>query len=106
MQIARHEEPTRTGLDKPGFRVGTMTVAVVIPTFNHAHFLPEAIKSVQAQTRPPDEIIVVDDGSTDNTAAAINQFPTVRLIRQENRGLAAARNTGIRDCETSYIVFL
>jgi glycosyltransferase involved in cell wall biosynthesis len=83
-----------------------MTVAVVIPTFNHAHFLGDAISSVLAQTRPADEIIVVDDGSTDDPAAVVARFPGVRLIRQQNRGLSAARNTGLRSCATSHVVFL
>jgi glycosyltransferase involved in cell wall biosynthesis len=83
-----------------------MTVAVVIPTFNHARFLGDAISSVLAQTRPADEIIVVDDGSTDDPAAVVAGFPGVQLIRQENRGLCAARNTGLRSCTTSHVVFL
>jgi glycosyltransferase involved in cell wall biosynthesis len=86
--------------------VGRTTVGVVITTFNHAHFLADAISSVLAQTRPPDEIVVVDDGSTDDPAAVIAQFPRVRLIRQTNRGLAAARNTGLRNCATSHVAFL
>jgi glycosyltransferase involved in cell wall biosynthesis len=83
-----------------------MTVAVIIPTFNHARFLDDAISSVVAQTRPADEIIVVDDGSTDDPAAVVARFPGVRLIRQQNRGLSAARNTGLRSCATSHVVFL
>jgi glycosyltransferase involved in cell wall biosynthesis len=83
-----------------------MTVAVIIPTFNHARFLDEAISSVLAQTRPADEIIVVDDGSTDDPAAVVARFSEVHLIRQQNRGLSAARNTGLRSCATSHVVFL
>jgi glycosyltransferase involved in cell wall biosynthesis len=81
-------------------------VAVVIPTYNHARFLGEAIKSVLAQTRQADEIIVVDDGSTDDPASVVVQFPAVRLIRQENRGPSAARNTGFRSCKARYLIFL
>ena len=81
-------------------------IGIVITTFNHAHFLAEAISSALAQTRQPDEVLVVDDGSTDDPASVVANFPGVRLIRQENRGLAAARNTGLRSCETSYITFL
>ena len=82
------------------------TVAVVIPTFNHAHFLAEALRSVLDQTRQADEIIVIDDGSTDDPAAVVAKFQRVRLIRQDNRGLSAARNTGLRSCTTSHVVFL
>ncbi len=69
-------------------------VSVVIPCFNYARYLPEALQSVLDQTRPPDEIIVVDDGSTDETAAVAARYP-VRVISQTNQGIAAARNTGI-----------
>jgi glycosyltransferase involved in cell wall biosynthesis len=82
------------------------TIAVIIPTFNQARFLAEAIMSVLAQTRPANEIIVVDDGSTDGPANVVSQFPKVQLIRQDNRGPSAARNTGLRCCSASHIVFL
>jgi len=84
----------------------TSTVAVIIPTFNHAHFLAEAIESVIAQTRSADEIIVVDDGSSDDPAAVVAKFKSVRLIRQKNRGPSAARNTGLWNCKASHIIFL
>ena len=84
----------------------SMTIAVVIPTYNHARYLADAISSVIAQKRPADEIIVVDDGSTDDPAAVVARFPGVQLIRQENQGLAAARNTGLRSCTASHVVFL
>jgi len=82
------------------------TIAVIIPTFNQARFLAEAIMSVLAQTRPANEIIVVDDGSTDEPANVVSQFQKVQLIRQDNRGPSAARNTGLRCCSASHIVFL
>jgi glycosyltransferase involved in cell wall biosynthesis len=82
------------------------TVGVVITTFNHAEFLADAISSALDQTRPPDQIIVVDDGSSDDPAAVVAQFSMVRMIRQENRGLSAARNTGLHNCATSHVVFL
>src|ERR687897_2148299 len=76
--------------------VGAALVSVVIPCYNQAHFLGEAIESVLAQDYPHFEIVVVDDGSTDNTSEVASGYAGVRGIRQENRGLAEARNTGIR----------
>jgi len=99
-------KPSIAELKEAAIPPGRTTVAVIIPTFNQAHFLVDAISSVLAQTREADEIIVVDDGSTDNPALVVAQFPKVRLIRQDNRGLAAARNTGLRKCTASYVVFL
>ena len=81
-------------------------VAVIIPTYNHARFLRDAIESVLVQTCQAAEIIVVDDGSTDNPSAVVAQFSAVRLIRQENRGLSAARNAGLWSSKTSHIAFL
>ena len=81
-------------------------VSVVIPCYNQAHFLGEAIESVMAQSHPRFEVIVVDDGSTDNTAKVAKRYPGVRCVRQNNQGLAAARNSGIRESKGSYIVFL
>ena len=72
-------------------------VSVVIPTYNYARYVPEAIDSVLAQSFEELEIIVVDDGSTDKTAEVLRAFGgQLRVIRQERRGLSAARNTGIR----------
>jgi glycosyltransferase involved in cell wall biosynthesis len=98
--------PIGLGLDASAQRLERMTVAVIIPTFNHARFLADAISSVLAQTHPADQIIVVDDGSTDSPAAVVGDFPEVRLLQQRNRGLSAARNTGLRSCATSHVVFL
>lgn len=81
-------------------------IAVVITTYNHARFLEEAIQSCLRQSRPMDEIIVVDDGSTDNPASIVERHPGVRLIRQDNCGLAAARNTGLAASRSDYITFL
>src|SRR3712207_3632077 len=74
------------------------SVTVVIPCYNQAHFLGEAIESVLAQSYPNFEIIVVDDGSTDNTSEVASGYPSekVRLLRQENKGQGAARNLGLR----------
>lgn len=81
-------------------------VTVIIPCYNQSHFLGEAIESVLRQTYPHFEIVVVDDGSTDNTAEVAARYPAVRLIRQENQGRSAARNNGIRESLGSYVVFL
>lgn len=83
-------------------------VSVVIPAYNYAHFLPEAIASVLAQTWPDFELIIVDDGSTDNTPEICARFtdPRVRAVRQTNAGLSAARNTGIREARYPFVAFL
>jgi glycosyltransferase involved in cell wall biosynthesis len=82
------------------------SVAVVITTYNHAHFLGDALRSVASQTRPVQEVIVVDDGSEDDPAAAVRDWPGARLIRQDNAGLAAARNAGLRATAADYVLFL
>ncbi|MGQ9606919.1 MAG: glycosyltransferase family 2 protein [Thermogutta sp.] len=83
------------------------TVSVVIPVWNAARYLPETLRSVLRQTRPPEEIVVVDDGSTDASAAVAEGFgPTVRVLRQENRGESAARNRGIEAARGEWIAFL
>ena len=80
-------------------------VSVIIPCYKQAHFLPEAIQSVLAQTYPA-EIIVVDDGSPDNTAEIAARYPNVRCVRQENRGLGGARNSGFEVSKGDYVLFL
>jgi glycosyltransferase involved in cell wall biosynthesis len=85
---------------------GRATVSVVITTFNDTRFLADAISSVLGQTRVADEIIVVDDGSADDPAAVVANFAQVRMVRRENGGLSAARNTGLRNCTTSHVLFL
>src|SRR5689334_1977134 len=85
------------------------TVSVVIPCFNDGQYLSHALQSVCAQTLPPFEILVIDDGSTDPRTVKLLQgldLPVVRVIHQENRGLAAARNVGIRNARGKYVYFL
>lgn len=82
------------------------SVGVVITTYNHAHFLADAIDSVLAQTEAAAEIIVVDDGSTDDPASVTGRYPSVRLIRQANQGLASARNTGLHAVGSDKVIFL
>lgn len=82
-------------------------VSVVIPTHNRAELLMRALESVYAQTRLPDEVIVVDDGSTDDTARQVHgNFPRVRYHYQPNRGVSAARNAGIRCARGQWLAFL
>jgi glycosyltransferase involved in cell wall biosynthesis len=80
-------------------------VSVVIPTYNQASFIDETIRSVLNQTFQDFEIIVIDDGSTDNTPEVISALP-VRYFRQENQGCSAARNHGIKLSSGEYIAFL
>lgn len=82
-------------------------ISVVIPTYNHVRFLADAIQSALEQSYPTVEIIVVDDGSTDNTYALVESFgDRVHYIWQENRGLSGARNTGIAAAQGEYIALL
>jgi glycosyltransferase involved in cell wall biosynthesis len=81
-------------------------VSIVIPCYNQGHFLCESIASCRAQTYPHCEVIVVDDGSTDDTAAVSERFPATSYHYQRNQGLAAARNAGIRAAQGSYVAFL
>lgn len=85
-------------------------VTVVIPAYNAARFVAQAIESVLAQTFTDFELLIVDDGSTDETSAVPARYlydPRVRYLRHEqNRGLAAARNTGIRHARGEFVAFL
>jgi glycosyltransferase involved in cell wall biosynthesis len=91
---------------KPDAQADEALVSVVIPCFNHARFLQEALESTLGQTHPRLDVVVVDDGSTDNTQAVVDAYPGVRLVPQRHQGLAAARNTGLRHCPGEYVVFL
>lgn len=89
-------------------------ISVIIPTYNRAHFIGDAIRSAEEQIFPPYEIIVVDDGSTDSTRAVIDSILAKRTIEdipvvrvwQGNNGVASARNTGANYAKGDYIVFL
>ncbi len=81
-----------------------ISVSVVIATYNRAHYLPQALDSLLHQTRPPDEIIVVDDGSTDETAEVAEHYnKQIRYYRTENRGKSSALNLGIPLAQSSHI---
>jgi glycosyltransferase involved in cell wall biosynthesis len=83
------------------------TVSVIIPSYNRCHSMPRALDSVLAQTRPAEEIIVVDDGSDDGTAAMLaRDYPELVCLVQENRGVSAARNAGIRAARGDWIGLL
>ena len=80
-------------------------VTVAIACYNQGRYLADAVESALAQTAGA-EVVVVDDGSTDDTAAVAARYPGVRTVRQPNAGLSAARNTGAREARGEYVVFL
>jgi glycosyltransferase involved in cell wall biosynthesis len=85
------------------------TVSVVIPTYNRGARVAAAIRSALGQTYPATEVVVVDDGSTDDTADVVEPLTgggRVRYFRQENRGVSAARNRGVQEARGSFIAFL
>ncbi len=84
-----------------------MSISVVIPAYNSAAFLGETLRSVLAQTLRADEILVVDDGSTDGTAAVAEAFGSaVRVFRRPNQGVSAARNFGVEMAKGEWVAFL
>lgn len=91
----------------PGFDLlNTPAVSIVIPCYRQASFLPEAIESVLSQSFQDFEVVVVDDGSPDETSLVALRFERVRLVRQSNQGLSGARNTGFRESRAPYVLFL
>jgi glycosyltransferase involved in cell wall biosynthesis len=88
-------------------RPAELSVSTIVPVYNGARFLPDAIASVRRQRCPPLEIIVVDDGSTDETSAVVAKLtPDVRYEWQSNQGPAAARNRGLELARGTAIAFL
>jgi glycosyltransferase involved in cell wall biosynthesis len=81
-------------------------VSIVIPCYNHAEFLKQAIESALAQSYSDFEIIVVDDGSTDHTSEVAKRYSMLRYVYQENAGRSAARNNGLRHSRGEFLVFL
>ena len=93
-------------MNHPSPNINHSRLSVIIPSYNRAAFLPEAIESLLSQTYPEFEIVVVDDGSTDETKEVCDRYPTVQYIYQNNQGVSAARNTGIRASKGEYLLFL
>ena len=87
--------------------VAQPSFAVVIPVFNAAATVADAVRSALAQTTPAQEVIVVDDGSTDDVLDALAPFDgSITLVRQENRGVGSARNAGVRAAHSDFVAFL
>ena len=82
-------------------------VSVIIPNYNYAHYLPQALDSVLAQTYPRFEIMVIDDGSTDDSENVLRSYgDRIRSIKQQNQGVSAARNLGARETRGELVAFL
>lgn len=85
-------------------------VSIITPAYNASRFIAQTIDSVIAQTHPDWEMLIVDDGSKDNTAEIIEEYaskePRIKLIKQQNAGSAAARNNALRNASGKYICFL
>jgi glycosyltransferase involved in cell wall biosynthesis len=83
-----------------------MRVSIVMPLHDGARYVGEALASVFAQTRAPDEVVVVDDGSRDDGPAIAARHPGVRCVRQANAGCASARNRGVAEADGDAIAFI
>lgn len=94
-------------LAPPAAAVAALNMSVVIPTYNRAHLMIRALQSVLQQTHSPAEIIVVDDGSEDDTQDRVAAFgDRVQYVRQENAGAAAARHRGMQTAVSDWVAFL
>jgi glycosyltransferase involved in cell wall biosynthesis len=82
-----------------------MKISVIIPTYNRAKFINKTLDAVFNQSFKVDEIIVIDDGSTDDTKEALQNFP-IKYTYQKNSGVSSARNTGIKEAKNQWICFL
>ena len=96
-----------TALTQSGNRLRLPLVSVIMPTYNSARYICEAIESVLSQDYPHKELIVVDDGSTDETIELVGRYrDRLRLVTQDNQGSAVARNTGLSSARGDFIAFL
>ena len=84
----------------------TNRLSVILPTYNGAEFLSESLNSIINQSSTPYEVIVIDDGSSDDCKSIVDKFPTFRYFRIENSGVAAARNLGIEKSSGDWIAFI
>jgi glycosyltransferase involved in cell wall biosynthesis len=85
--------------------MNNFTITAIIPTYNRVEFLPRSIESILNQSHKVDQIIVVDDGSTDNTKDIVSRY-NVEYLYQDNSGVSSARNLGIKHSKSDYIAFL
>ena len=102
-RISSHTEPSAVAAGKSP---ETPLVSVIIPVYNYDRYLAEAIQSALGQTYRHLEVIVVDDGSTDQSAAVAQRFPGLRYCHQVHAGIGAARNKGVESVQGDYIAFL
>ncbi|MEX2396948.1 MAG: glycosyltransferase, partial [Balneolales bacterium] len=84
----------------------TPLVTIVIPTYNHGQFIGEAIESIFAQDYKNYEIVIIDDGSLDNTEEVVSNYEGIKYLKQKNQGLSASRNIGLQNSKGEYITFL
>ncbi len=83
------------------------TVAVVIPSYQHARWVGEAVESALSQSRPPDEVVVVDDGSTDGTLDVLRGFGArIRILQNARGGIGSTYNMGVAAVKTDLVAFL
>jgi len=83
-------------------------LSVIIPVYNAGKYVADAVKSVLMQTYENLEILIIDDGSPDNSIEICQQFtdPRIKIIRQQNQGVSGARDNGIRHAQGEYLAFL